>query len=160
MKPVRLGDDAAPEVDRAAAPAESRDWVAALTTPGREQDEALRDLHGLMIRAARHQVRRMQPALGGVGHDSSEELANQAADDALTSLLAKVHTFQGRSRFTTWAYKFAILQAATEVRRQAWRDREISLDDAELRPDERAGPRHTPRPPIWPRPSVAAWSWR
>ncbi|HEU0213029.1 MAG TPA: sigma-70 family RNA polymerase sigma factor [Jiangellaceae bacterium] len=82
----------------------------------------------------------MQPTLGGAGHDSSEELANQAADDALTSLLAKVHTFQGRSRFTTWAYKFAILQAATEVRRQAWRDREISLDDAELRPDERAGP--------------------
>jgi RNA polymerase sigma-70 factor (ECF subfamily) len=139
MNPARLGDEAA-EVDRATAPVGARDWVAALTSPGREQDEALRDLHGLMIRAARHQVWRMQLMLRGAGHDTCEELANQAADDALTSLLAKLHTFQGRSRFTTWAYKFAILQAATEVRRHAWRDREISLDDAELRPDERAGP--------------------
>ncbi|MGH8825372.1 MAG: RNA polymerase sigma factor, partial [Jiangellaceae bacterium] len=91
-------------------------------------------------RAARHQVWRMQSMLGGAGDDTREELANQAADDALAALLAKVHTFQGRSRFTTWAYKFAILQAATEVRRQAWRNREISLDDAEVLPDPSAGP--------------------
>jgi RNA polymerase sigma-70 factor, ECF subfamily len=134
------GDDAAPEVDRETEPVEPRDWVVALTTPSRERDQALRDLHGLMIRAARHQVWRMQPMLRGAGHDTCEELANQAADDALAILLAKVHTFQGRSRFTTWAYKFAILQAATEVRRHAWRNREVSLDDVELRPDAHAGP--------------------
>lgn len=140
MKPARLADLQTPDVDRATAPVEPRDWVAALTTPGRERDMALRDLHGLMIRAARHQVWRMQSMLGGAGDDTREELANQAADDALAALLAKVHTFQGRSRFTTWAYKFAILQAATEVRRHAWRNREISLDDAEVLPDPRAGP--------------------
>jgi RNA polymerase sigma-70 factor (ECF subfamily) len=139
MKPVRLADHAAPDVDPAPL-VEPRDWVVALADPGRERDEALRDLHRFMVRAARHQVWRMQPMLGGAGHDIREELANQAADDALAALLAKVHTFQGRSRFTTWAYKFAILQAATEVRRYAWRDREISLDDAEVLPDGRAGP--------------------
>ncbi|MGH9229456.1 MAG: sigma-70 family RNA polymerase sigma factor [Acidimicrobiales bacterium] len=121
-------------------PTETRDWVADLTTPGREQDQALRDLHRLMIRAARHQVWRMRPMLGGAGHDTCEELANQAADDALASLLAKAHTFQGQSRFTTWAYKFAILQAATEVRRHAWHNREVGLDDTRVWPDNHAGP--------------------
>ncbi|HKA84518.1 MAG TPA: sigma-70 family RNA polymerase sigma factor [Acidimicrobiales bacterium] len=82
----------------------------------------------------------MRPMLVGAGHDTCEELANQAADDALASLLAKVHTFRGRSRFTTWAYKFAILQAATEVRRHAWRNREVRLDDAGVWPDGRPGP--------------------
>ncbi|MGH8827152.1 MAG: RNA polymerase sigma factor [Jiangellaceae bacterium] len=117
-----------------------RDWVVALTTPGREQDQALRDLHTLMIRAARHQVWRMQALMGGADHDTCDALANHAADDALTTLLAKLGTFQGRSRFTTWAYKFAILQAATEVRRHAWRNREVSLDEADIWPDAGAGP--------------------
>jgi RNA polymerase sigma-70 factor (ECF subfamily) len=58
----------------------------------------------------------------------------------LTVLLSKLHTFQGRSRFTTWAYKFALLQAATEVRRQTWAGREVSLDDAQLWCDSDAGP--------------------
>lgn len=125
---------------RANVRAEPRDWLADLAAPGRDRDRALRDLHGLMIRAARHQVWRMRPMLAGAGHDTFEELANQAADDALARLLAKVHTFGGRSRFTTWAYKFAILQAATEVRRHAWRNREVRLDDAGVWPDKHAGP--------------------
>jgi len=69
-----------------------------------------------------------------------DELAHDAADDAVTTLLAKLGTFEGRSRFTTWAYKFAIFQAATEVRRRAWASREVSLDDVELRADTGAGP--------------------
>ena len=39
-----MRDQAAPDVDRATPSAERRDWVAALTTPGRERDKALRDL--------------------------------------------------------------------------------------------------------------------
>ena len=56
----------------------------------------------------------------------------------MTALLGKLHTFQGRSRFTTWAFKFAILQAATEVRRVQWQHREVELRDL----DERAAPTH------------------
>ena len=48
------------------------------------------------------------------------------------ALLGKLHTFEGRSRFTTWAYKFAVLHAANAVRAAAWRDREIHLDGMEL----------------------------
>ena len=108
---------------------EPPDWVSALSAPGPECDEALRQLHALMLRAASHQVRRMRAMLPGAGARVCDDIANGAADDALAALLGKLSTFEGRSRFTTWAYKFAILQAATEVRRYAWTGREISLDD-------------------------------
>jgi len=86
-------------------------------------------LHLMMLRACRQQVRRMSSALAGVGSERLEEIANQAADEAVMAVLAKLSTFEGRSRFTTWAYKFAILQSATEVRRFAWAHREVELDD-------------------------------
>ena len=43
-------------------------------------------------------------------------------------MLAKRHEYRGDSRFTTWAYKFALLEASVKVRRRAWRDREVPLD--------------------------------
>jgi RNA polymerase sigma-70 factor, ECF subfamily len=119
---------------------EEPDWVGVLSEPGPARDEALRELHGLLLRASRHQVRRMRSSLPGAGPDVCEDIANSAADDALTALLAKLSTFEGRSRFTTWAYKFAILQAATEVRRQAWAGREVALEDIEAWGDRSAGP--------------------
>jgi RNA polymerase sigma-70 factor (ECF subfamily) len=106
------------------------DWVQALSVPGAERDVALRQLHQLLVRAARHQVWRMRGQLAG-GADI-DDIANQAADDALVAILGKLHTFAGRSRFTTWAYKFAIMNAAVQVRRQSWRDRDVPLEDADL----------------------------
>ena len=111
------------------------DWVTALSVPGPDQDRALRALHGLMLRAARSQVRRMRPVLAGVDPGLVDEIANQAADEAVMALLGKLGTFEGRSRFTTWAYKFAVLQAATAVRSFAWRDRAADLDLVELAAD-------------------------
>ncbi len=58
-----------------------------------------------------------------------DDLAIQAADDALLAILAKLHTYRGQSRFTTWAYKFALLEAAVKARRRAWQGREVALDD-------------------------------
>ena len=109
--------------------ADPEDWVRALSTPGPDQQAALLRLHQLMLRASRHQVWLMRSMTAGLGAGRGEEIANQAADEAMVALLAKLGTFEGRSRFTTWAYKFAILQAATEVRRQAWARREVNLDD-------------------------------
>lgn len=118
------------------ATTEETDWVAALSIPGADQERALADLHALLLRAARRQVQRMAPVTG----DMADELANQAADEALITLLGKLHTFEGRSRFTTWAYKFAVLQAATAVRTLTWQDREIHLDGLDLVADRRPGP--------------------
>jgi RNA polymerase sigma-70 factor (ECF subfamily) len=52
----------------------------------------------------------------------------QAAADALVAILRKLDTYRGASRFTTWAYKFALLEAAVKVRRRAWHGREVPLE--------------------------------
>ncbi|GAA2156875.1 RNA polymerase sigma-70 factor (ECF subfamily) [Humibacillus xanthopallidus] len=105
------------------------DWVAALHGAGAEHAEALRRLHALMVRAAAHQVWRMRSALPDPSPGTVEIIVNQAADEAMTALLGKLDSFEGRSRFTTWAFKFAILQAATEVRRVQWQHREVQWRD-------------------------------
>jgi RNA polymerase sigma-70 factor (ECF subfamily) len=105
---------------------ESQAWVASLSASGRERDEAVDQLHALLLRAARFEVNRRRTSLdGGVDVD---QLASDAAHDALMAILAKLESYRGDSRFTTWAYKFALLEAAVKVRRRAWRGREVPLD--------------------------------
>src|SRR3954467_12996797 len=53
----------------------------------------------------------------------------QAANDALLAILAKLDTFRGASRFTTWAYKFVLLEAGVKARRRSWHGREVMLDE-------------------------------
>src|SRR5262245_63017412 len=98
------------------------EWITALRGPRR--DEALVELHALLLRAARFELHRRR-----VPRDELEDMAAQAADDAMVALLAKLDTFRGASRFTTWAYKFALLEAGVKARRRAWRDREVPLED-------------------------------
>lgn len=124
---TRARDLEAPAIERVAETVEEDRWVELLTTPGPRRTDAIRRLHGLLLRAARHQVSRMPSA--ALGKSRVDEIVNQAADEALVALLGKLHTFEGRSRFTTWAYKFAVYHAAVEMRRHAWLDREISLQD-------------------------------
>ncbi len=139
-RPVPFADGGpSPAVGSGGADAH-RDWVAELTGQGAARDAALLELHQLMVRAARHQVARMRPMLPGLDSRSCLDLATAAADDAMVACIAKLHTFEGRSRFTTWAYKFAILQTATEVRRQSWAFREVLLDDAAPVQSPSAGP--------------------
>ena len=110
------------------------EWVQRLSATGRVRDSAVGDLHALMLRAARHQVGRM-PEAAGLGAALRDEVVQSAADEATMSVLSRLATFEGRSRFTTWAFKFAILHAGVEVRRVAWRDREIELPDLPERGD-------------------------
>jgi RNA polymerase sigma-70 factor (ECF subfamily) len=132
---TRLGQDHPAPVGTVAAEQDPPDWVQALSLEGPARDLALRRLHALLVRAAYHQVLRMRPMLAASGADRVEELAHQAADEAMVAVIAKLATFEGRSRFTTWAYKFAILEAATAVRGEAWRSRQVLLDDADVRVD-------------------------
>lgn len=114
--------------DAAVAPADDA-WVADLTDDGPAGRVAVARLHELLLRATRHQVRRLGGLLPGAGARELEDLAQQAADDAVVAVLRRLGTFEGRSRFTTWAYKFGILHAGVAVRRQAWRHREVPLPD-------------------------------
>jgi RNA polymerase sigma-70 factor, ECF subfamily len=110
-----------------AAPVE-HNWVDALRADGAERDEALAALHDLLLRAARFEIGRRQAALAHVRGEDIDDLALQAADDALVAVLSKLDTYRGASRFTTWAYKFALLEAGVKVRRRAWQDREVVLE--------------------------------
>ena len=85
-------------------------------------------LHALLLRAARFEVARRRRGLPHLRGDDLDDIANQAADDALMSVLRRLDDFRGASRFTTWAYKFALLEAAVKLRKRAWQGREVPLE--------------------------------
>jgi RNA polymerase sigma-70 factor, ECF subfamily len=103
-------------------------WLAPLRAGGEQRELAVARLHALLLRAARFEIGRRRPALAGTGSRELDDLAVQAADDALLAVLARLDTFRGASRFTTWAYKFAVYETSVKVRRRAWRDREVPLE--------------------------------
>jgi RNA polymerase sigma-70 factor (ECF subfamily) len=104
-------------------------WVERLRAEGAEGQAAVAELHALLLKAARFEVGRRGAELAHLRGGDHEDLAQQAADDALMAVLRKLDDFRGESRFTTWAYKFALLEAAVKVRRRAWQGREIPLAD-------------------------------
>ena len=124
---------------------ESAGWLRALSSAGAEREDAIERLHALLLRATHFEVARRLRAAGGVSSGSGDldDLASHAADDALVAILGKLHTFRGDSRFTTWAYKFALLEAAAGARKRPWQGREVPLEAdgwAQLRDDRQASP--------------------
>src|SRR5215212_9701823 len=87
--------------------AESLGWVEALAGAGRRHEPAVEALHALLLRGARFEIARR----GGARSREFDDLATQAADDAVMAVMRKLPTYRGDSRFTTWAYKFALLAA-------------------------------------------------
>jgi RNA polymerase sigma-70 factor (ECF subfamily) len=118
----------APEGRDVSADEQSEAWLAALRGDGVRRDQAIARLHELLLRAARFELGRRRAALSYVRGEELEDIATQAADDALMAVLAKLDDYRGASRFTTWAYKFALLEAGVRLRRRAWQDREVVLD--------------------------------
>jgi RNA polymerase sigma-70 factor, ECF subfamily len=111
--------------------ADSREWLATLRSgDARIHAEAVGRLHELLLRAARFEVRRRSGAARHVGREQLDDVAHQSAHDALVAVLAKLDDYRGESRFTTWAYKFALLEAGVKMRRRAWNDREVTLEPA------------------------------
>jgi RNA polymerase sigma-70 factor (ECF subfamily) len=107
---------------------ESRAWVAGLRADGVERARTVGELHELLLRAARFEIARRRGALPHLRGDDFDDLAHQSANDALMAILAKLDDYRGESRFTTWAYKFALLEAAVKLRRRAWQGRELPLE--------------------------------
>jgi len=123
---------------------ESRTWLRDLRSAGSAKDEAVARLHALLLRAARFEVARRRATLPHLRGNELDDIALEAADDALMSVLARLDDFRGASRFTTWAYKFALLEAAVKLRKRAWQGRELPLEpeawgsfaSADLAPEE------------------------
>jgi len=107
---------------------ESRAWLDDLRAEGRRKDEAISRLHALLLRAARFEVARRRVTLPHLRGDEVDDIALEAADDALMSVLRRLDDFRGLSRFSTWAYKFALFEAAVKLRKRGWQGREIPLE--------------------------------
>jgi RNA polymerase sigma-70 factor, ECF subfamily len=120
--------DTNPDVSALAAAPGLEEWHLDLHAQGARREEAVAHLHGLLLRAARFEVFRRSGSLPQLSAVELDELAQEAADDAAVSILRRLGDFRGESSFRTWAYKFALLEAAGKVRRRAWRDREVTLE--------------------------------
>jgi RNA polymerase sigma-70 factor, ECF subfamily len=117
--------------DMSSLDTESRWWLESLQAEGQAREEVVAQLHGLLLRAARFEIARRRGSLSDVDRSELDDLAVQSADDALLAVLAKLAEFRGNSRFTTWAYKFALLETAVKLRRRPWQMREIPVEPAE-----------------------------
>ncbi len=109
----------------AALDADSREWPGSLRANGRAGEEAVARLHALLLRAARFEVARRRPSLPRLRVDELDDIALEVAEGALVSVLGHLDEFRGDSRFSTWAYKFAVREAAVKLRRRAWQAREL-----------------------------------
>jgi RNA polymerase sigma-70 factor, ECF subfamily len=122
---------------------ESRQWVEQLRAGHPRHDQAVSRLHALLLRVALHELSRRRAQLGSIAGVEFEDLAQQAADDALMSIMKRLEDFRGLSRFTTWAYKFAVFEVSSKVARHAWRRHAPSAEELIW---ERLPDRLSPRP--------------
>jgi RNA polymerase sigma-70 factor (ECF subfamily) len=128
---VPIGEQAVASLDP-----ESEAWIRSLASSGDERDDAIARLHALLLRVARFEARRRAYRLGIDGPEL-DDLSHQAASDALVAIVAKLEQFRGESRFTTWAYKFAVFEVSTKFRRHFWTAPPTAIDteDWERLPD-------------------------
>lgn len=123
----------------------SQAWLEALHGEGPKKERATAELHDLLLRAARFEISRRRGSLPHLRGDDFDDLAHQCASDALMAILRKLDEFRGESRFTTWAYKFALLEAAVTLRRRSWQGRELPLEPEQwtLLPGSGSSPVHS-----------------
>ena len=103
------------------------EWVRALSGGGDERERATARLHEMLLRVARAEARRRSGQLRISGPEV-EDLAHQAAADAVLAIIAKIGDFRGESRFTTWACKVVIFEVSGKIGRHFWRHPPIPLE--------------------------------
>src|SRR5690348_2135547 len=126
MMTVNRRVDEAP-VTAAGLDPESAWWLGVLAGTGPRREAALARLNELLVRVARAEVARRGPRVRIAGPEL-DDLACQAAADALMAITGKLGQFRGESRFTTWACKFAIFEVSAKIGRHFWRHPAVPLD--------------------------------
>ena len=106
---------------------DSAQWLGVLGSVGPRRDAALARLHEMLVRIARNEVRRRASRLQLTGPEL-DDLAYQAAADALMAITGKLGQFRGESQFTTWAYKFVIFEVSVKIGRHFWRHPSVPFD--------------------------------
>ena len=107
---------------------ESRAWVQGLAADS-ERDRTAGRLHEVMLRVARGEAARRRATMPSRGSEEIDEICVLAANDAVVAVLAKLDSYRGAARFTTWASKFAIYEVSSALRRHAWRHRKVEIDE-------------------------------
>lgn len=115
--------------DTLALDRDSAEWLRSLHDDGEVRDHAVTRLHALLLRVARDEALRRRATLPSRGMDDVDDLCVQAASDAVMAVLAKLGTYRGSARFTTWACKFVIFETSTRLRRHAWRQKKVEPDE-------------------------------
>jgi RNA polymerase sigma-70 factor, ECF subfamily len=105
----------------------SAQWLADLQATGVVGEAGQRRLHQLLLRAARGEVSRRAGQLRVSGAEL-DDIAHQAAADAMLAILGKLASFRGESKFTTWAYKFVMFEVSTKIGRHFWQRPGVAMD--------------------------------
>jgi RNA polymerase sigma-70 factor (ECF subfamily) len=102
-------------------------WLAELGATGAVREACQRRLHQLLLRVARGEVARRSGQLR-IGGAELDDIAHQAAGDAMVAILGKLATFRGESRFTTWAHKFVIFEVSSKIGRHFWQRPSVPME--------------------------------
>lgn len=105
----------------------NQEWLHDLSVSGSAQEAAIADLRDLLLRAALYFFSRNLGDFGGLDRDEIMQRAEDCSQDALIAVMNHLSDFRGDSKFTTWAYKFAINIAMMTARRERWKG--VSLDE-------------------------------
>lgn len=105
----------------------NQEWLNDLGASGSSQESAISDLRDLLLRAALYFFSRNLGDFRGLEQDEILQRAEDCTQDALIAVLDHLPDFRGDSKFSTWAYKFAINIALTTSRRERWKG--VSLDE-------------------------------
>jgi RNA polymerase sigma-70 factor, ECF subfamily len=106
---------------QAAPRAGSRQWVEQLRVGHPRHHQTVARLHDVIHRVAIYELSRRRHQLRSIRGPEFDDLAQQAADDALVNVLDRLDEFRGLSRFTTWAYTFVMFEVSAKVAQHAWR---------------------------------------
>ena len=112
-------------------------WLTDLAGGGEGQAAAIAELSALLRRAALYTLSRTTVHGTPLVRAQVEQIAEECAQESLLAILDRLGDFRSESRFTTWAYKFAVNYALTAARRERWKN--VSLDGL-LDEDEAALP--------------------
>lgn len=94
-------------------------WLTHLMGTGSVQETALSDLRNTLLKSLRKVMTRKS--------FSDDAFLEDVVQDSLLLILQKLHQFQGRSKFLTWATSISIHLAMSKLRKHQWKD--VSLEE-------------------------------
>ncbi len=103
------------------------EWLDELQAGGSAQAAAINDLRDYLLHAALYSLGKGRGELGYLSRAEIEQLGQDVAQDALVAIMRHLGEFRSDSKFTTWAYKFAVNFALVAARKERWK--RVSLED-------------------------------